>query len=159
MTWYATLVPGSESGLRDAIYNMGPVSACIDASYWSFQQYSGGVYDEAGCSSSSPDHAVCVIGLDAADKWWIVKNSWAPIGVNEGTFAWSRVIGVVLLIIREPESDRPGRPVEVFRIQQLERLPNNLRPRRRPVARLEEAADVAAMIPCSAAPAIAVRSV
>jgi hypothetical protein len=39
--------------------------------------------------------------------------------------------------------DQPGCPVAVFRIQQLEHLPNNLGPPRQSVARLEEVADVA----------------
>jgi cathepsin L len=92
MTRYSTLSPGSESGLREAVYNMGPVSACIDASHWSFQQYSGGVYNEPACSSSNPDHAVCVVGygVDGGLKWWIVKNSWGTDWGESGYIRMTR---------------------------------------------------------------------
>jgi hypothetical protein len=80
----------------------------------------------------------------------IHRNEAALVGRNgwQTRPSWRRrlaewVVGVMLLVVREPESDRPGRPMAVFRIQQLERLSNNLRPRQRPVTHLEEAADVA----------------
>merc|ERR1711974_511065 len=48
---------GSESDLQSAVSTV-PTSVAIDASHYSFQLYSGGVYDEPACSSSALDHGV-----------------------------------------------------------------------------------------------------
>merc|ERR1711972_1066176 len=55
---------GSESDLKRAV-SMVPTSVAIDASHYSFQLYSGGVYDEPYCSSYSLDHGVLAVGYVA----------------------------------------------------------------------------------------------
>jgi len=64
---------GSESDLEAAVSTV-PTSVAIDASHYSFQLYSGGVYDEPACSSSALDHGVLAVGYSY--DYWIVKNSW-----------------------------------------------------------------------------------
>merc|ERR1719385_488603 len=54
---------GSESDLKRAV-SMVPTSVAIDASHYSFQLYSGGVYDEPYCSSYSLDHGAVSDGQD-----------------------------------------------------------------------------------------------
>ena len=63
----------------------GPVAVAIDASNWSFQLYSGGLYNEPSCSSYSLDHGVgCVgYGSDASERYWI-RNSWRKTWGEQG---------------------------------------------------------------------------
>ena len=75
---YVDIPSGSESALQDAVANVGPVSVAIDASRYSFQLYSGGIYDEGRCSSLRLDHGVLAVGYgsEAGSDYWLVKNSW-----------------------------------------------------------------------------------
>ncbi len=61
---------GDCSGLTDAV-NTQPISIAVDARNWQF--YSSGVFNDC---KESLDHAVLLVGYDAAQNW-IVKNSWA----------------------------------------------------------------------------------
>jgi cathepsin L len=77
ITKYITTTPSDESDLLSAVYADGAAAVSIDSSARSFQLYSGGVYDEPGCSSTMHDHAVLCVGYGAEDtkQYWIVKNS------------------------------------------------------------------------------------
>ena len=41
-----------------------------------FQNYGGGIF--SGCTSSSTDHAVTVVGYGSenGEDYWLIKNSW-----------------------------------------------------------------------------------
>ncbi|XP_043550556.1 procathepsin L-like isoform X1 [Chiloscyllium plagiosum] len=75
-------VSGGEAGLEQAVREIGPMSALIDASLKSFQFYEEGVYYDDNCNGPVTD-AVLVVGFGIEDgmNYWLVKNSW---GTNWG---------------------------------------------------------------------------
>jgi len=88
-TAFAVLTPDDESGLQDAVANVGPVSVCIDAN-GNFMDYAGGVYDDSTCESNFDviDHCVLAVGYDtdsaSSKDYWIVKNSWGTTWGESG---------------------------------------------------------------------------
>jgi len=88
---YSNVASGDEKALLQAGV-FGPVSVAIDASQYSFQLYSSGVYYEEECSSTQLDHGVLMIGWGTESKkdfWW-VKNSWGTSWGIEGYIKMSR---------------------------------------------------------------------
>jgi len=77
ITGYKEITRNSESDLQDAV-DKTPVAIGIDASHFSFQLYSSGIYDEPNCSSTRLDHGVLIAGYgtEGSDNYWLVKNSW-----------------------------------------------------------------------------------
>lgn len=80
---------GSESDLLIAVATEGPISVCIDATRDSFHHYKGGIIDDPGCSSSTSNHCVLVVGYgeESGKKYWIVKNSWGE-GFGQKGYAY-----------------------------------------------------------------------
>jgi len=79
-------VAKTEKDLAAACASQGPIAIAIDASQWTFQMYSSGIYDEPSCSSQFLDHAVgCVgYGKEGSTEYWIVRNSWGEDWGEQG---------------------------------------------------------------------------
>lgn len=73
----------STTALESAICE-GPVSIAIEADQSSFQLYNGGVLTSR-CGKNL-DHGVLLVGMgvDGANKYWKVKNSWGDSWGEEG---------------------------------------------------------------------------
>eukprot|EP00825_Cyclidium_porcatum_P037131 TRINITY_DN403_c0_g1_i1.p1 TRINITY_DN403_c0_g1~~TRINITY_DN403_c0_g1_i1.p1 ORF type:complete len:313 (+),score=66.65 TRINITY_DN403_c0_g1_i1:272-1210(+) len=56
-----------------------PVSVAVDAENWSF--YSSGIFSNCG---DSLDHGVLLVGYNAEDNYYIVKNSWGASWGEQG---------------------------------------------------------------------------
>jgi len=83
---YISIAEGSETDLAEKVASKGVASIAIDASNWSFQLYSTGIYDEPQCSSYDLDHAVGCVGYGSENgiNYWIVRNSWGTSWGEEG---------------------------------------------------------------------------
>merc|ERR1712243_187406 len=83
---------GCNGGLMDYAFEYVKSNGAIDASRFSFQMYSSGVYNEPRCSSRSLDHGVLAVGYgsDASGDYWIVKNSWGKAWGESGYIRMSR---------------------------------------------------------------------
>jgi len=75
---------GTEEKLKQAVYEHGAVVTTVAAA-GPFSSYGGGVF--SGCTSSSTDHAVTVVGYGTSggEDYWLIKNSWGT-GWGEGGF-------------------------------------------------------------------------
>jgi len=92
-TGYTNVTSGDEASLQAAVAEH-VVSIGIDASQFSFQFYSSGVYNEPSCKSAYDelDHGVTAVGygtLNGVD-YWTVKNSWGTFWGNGGYILMSR---------------------------------------------------------------------
>jgi Cysteine protease len=86
MKGYTDINEGDEKDLASKCAQYGPVAVAIDASNWSFQLYSSGIYDEPACSSTQLDHGVGVVGYgsEGSKNYWIIRNSWGTSWGEEG---------------------------------------------------------------------------
>lgn len=82
---------GNEAYLKTLV-SQGVCDVAIDASAWSFQAYTSGIYDEPACSSEFLDHAVGLVGYGTENgvDYWIVRNSWGPDWGEKGYIRMSR---------------------------------------------------------------------
>ncbi|XP_076595272.1 cathepsin O [Chaetodon auriga] len=74
---------GQEEAMMGQLVKHGPLVAIVDAVSW--QDYLGGIIQHH-CSSQCSNHAVLVVGYNAAGDvpYWIVQNSWGSTWGNEG---------------------------------------------------------------------------
>ena len=61
----------SEQDMVSHVQSTGPLSVCLDASTW--QTYTGGVMKSC---PQSPNHCVQAVGVNTAESYWKVRNSW-----------------------------------------------------------------------------------
>jgi C1A family cysteine protease len=76
--------PEHETNMREQIM-YSPMSVAVDASLW--QYYEKGVMTASSNCGTSINHAVQVVGLNAADSstpYWIVKNTWGTSWGDSG---------------------------------------------------------------------------
>jgi len=69
-------VTASETALQEAAGTVGPITIGVAAN-GNWQRYGGGIFDDPSCTHSL-NHAVAVVGYDASQGFWIVRNSWGP---------------------------------------------------------------------------------
>lgn len=84
---YAGVPANNEKALQAAVAQQ-PVSVAIDASGYSFQLYSHGIFN--GVCGQQLNHGVTVVGYgqESGEDYWIVKNSW---GTNWGESGYVRM--------------------------------------------------------------------
>jgi len=74
----------SASKAKEHIVTRGPVMAGMSI-YEDFYYYSGGIYKEA-YGGYMADHAICIVGYNDAQGYWIGKNSWGTLWGEDGWF-------------------------------------------------------------------------
>lgn len=62
-----------ENSMMEHVLSTGPLSICVDATTW--QTYTSGIVSAASCGTTI-NHCVQVVGLNQAEGYWIVRNSW-----------------------------------------------------------------------------------
>lgn len=90
ITGYEDVPANNEWALLLAVANQ-PVSVAIDASGYSFQFYSSGVF--TGSCGTDLNHGVTAVGYgtdDVGTKYWLVKNSWGTDWGEDGYIRMQR---------------------------------------------------------------------
>ena len=84
---------GDEETMARLVAEHGAVMTAVGVNS-QFQSYAGGVF--AGCTESSINHAVVVVGYGTEDgeDYWLVKNSWGPWWGDEGYIKIKRGVGM-----------------------------------------------------------------
>jgi len=76
-TGYTTVSGGqyfgkiNEAGMASYVQSTGPLSVCVAAETWNL--YTGGIVTKCG---TGVDHCVQAVGIDTANGYWKVRNSW-----------------------------------------------------------------------------------
>jgi len=90
-----------EHEIQQSLYNIGPLSICVDASNW--QDYEGGVFTADNCADIDLlDHCVDLVGFNtenSTNSYWIVRNSWGTDWGIEGFIhlqMWADTCGMAL---------------------------------------------------------------
>ncbi|EFA83806.1 hypothetical protein PPL_02874 [Heterostelium album PN500] len=76
-----------QSGIENALTNVGPVAVALQANVRSFQMYKSGVYYDDTCGAGPIDHIVALVGMgeESGKQYYIVRNSWGT-GWGEGGY-------------------------------------------------------------------------
>jgi len=82
--WTYITTTNDENEMLVKLYNLGPLSICVDASTWQF--YFGGIIEHLCASGVNDlDHCVMITGYDTRLDWldretpvWNIRNSWGP---------------------------------------------------------------------------------
>ncbi|XP_061391827.1 procathepsin L-like [Musca vetustissima] len=89
---YARIKPGDEAKMKEVIATLGPLACSMNADVVSFEQYSGGIYDDNQCNQGEVNHSVVVVGYGTENgrDYWIVKNSYSANWGENGFFRLPR---------------------------------------------------------------------
>ena len=82
-SWKTLLSP---SQAKEWLATRGPLMTGMHV-YEDFYYYNGGIYKEA-YGGYMADHAVCIVGYNDAQGYWICKNSW---GLGWGESGWFKI--------------------------------------------------------------------
>lgn len=81
---WKTLLSASQA--KEWLVTRGPLMTGMNV-YEDFYYYYGGIYKEA-YGGYMADHAICIVGYNDAQGYWICKNSW---GVDWGENGWFKI--------------------------------------------------------------------
>ena len=79
--WHALTTPGA---MKDWIANHGPVVTTFSV-YEDFDSYQSGIYHHVQ-GAFRGGHAVCCVGYNETERFWICKNSWRSGWGEKGFF-------------------------------------------------------------------------
>lgn len=76
---YARIKPGDEEKMKEVIATLGPLACSMNADLVTFEQYSGGIFNDDQCNEGEVNHSVVVVGYGTENgrDYWIIKNSYS----------------------------------------------------------------------------------